>query len=161
MVLMAGVALLLLAVLLALGLHRALHRPPLTRQRPPIVPLHLQFDTVPDTISSPNSVTLKGFTMHLEGVTDTKVLDGADFPEGQTGVVSVSTVHGLSRNHLRRSVSQLMDRKGGEEEEEDEWVSDPHFRAHDSGMFDEEFVDSVKGFSTVRKEHTMFTDTNL
>lgn len=25
----------------------------------------------------------------------------------------------------------------------------------------EEFVDSIKGFSTVRKEHTMFTDTNL
>lgn len=28
-------------------------------------------------------------------------------------------------------------------------------------MDDEEFVDTVKGFSTVRKEHTMFTDTNL
>lgn len=28
-------------------------------------------------------------------------------------------------------------------------------------MEDEEFVDTVKGFSTVRKEHTMFTDTNL
>lgn len=28
-------------------------------------------------------------------------------------------------------------------------------------MEDEEFVDAVKGFSTVRKEHTMFTDTNL
>ncbi|GAA6071760.1 usherin, partial [Tachysurus ichikawai] len=27
--------------------------------------------------------------------------------------------------------------------------------------FDEEFVDTIKGFSTVRKEHTMFTDTNL
>lgn len=28
-------------------------------------------------------------------------------------------------------------------------------------MDDEEFVDTIKGFSTVRKEHTMFTDTNL
>lgn len=28
-------------------------------------------------------------------------------------------------------------------------------------MEDEKFVDTVKGFSTIRKEHTMFTDTNL
>lgn len=28
-------------------------------------------------------------------------------------------------------------------------------------MDDEEFVDTIKGFSTIKKEHTMFTDTNL
>ncbi|KAL6485439.1 hypothetical protein MHYP_G00048310 [Metynnis hypsauchen] len=151
MVVMAGVALLLLAVFVAVGLHRALSRPPFTRERPPIVPLHLQhrspravyppsnsylFDTVPDTTSSPNSVTLKGFTMHLEEVTDTKVLDSDALPEGHMGVVTVSTVHrsahGLSQNPLRRSVSQLIDRKVGEGEDEGAW--DPHFRAHDSGM---------------------------
>ncbi|KAI4889581.1 hypothetical protein NFI96_029859 [Prochilodus magdalenae] len=177
-VVMGCVALLLLAVFLAVALHRALNRPPFTRERPPIVPLHLQhrspravyppsnsylFDTVPDTTSSPNSVTLKGFTMHLEEVMDTKVLDSDALPEGHMGVVTVSTVHmsahGLSQNPLHRSVSQLIDRKAGENEEEGVW--DPHFRAHDSGMFDEEFVDTIKGFSTVRKEHTMFTDTNL
>ncbi|XP_007259937.2 usherin [Astyanax mexicanus] len=173
---MAGVSLVLLAVFLAVVLHKALNRPPFTRERPPIVPLHLQhrspsavyppsnsylFDTVPDTTSSPNSVMLKSFTMHLEEVVDSKVLEDGVLPEGEMGVVTVSTVHmsthGLTQNPLRRSVSQLIDRKGREDDE----VWDPHFRAHDSGMFDEEFVDTVKGFSTVRKEHTMFTDTNL
>lgn len=96
------------------------------------------------------------------------------------GVVTVSGLY--AQNALQRSVSQLMDKK-----DEEAW--EPHFRRLDSGLvrtagfmlhllllemlyfwliydFDcqfegEEFVDSIKGFSTVRKEHTMFTDTNL
>lgn len=100
--------------------------------------------------------------------------------EGETGVVTVSGLY--SQNPLQRSVSQLIDKK-----DEEAW--EPHFRRLDSGLvrttgfvlhliiiilvkldFDhmhvcqfegEEFVDSIKGFSTVRKEHTMFTDTNL
>lgn len=92
-------------------------------------------------------------------------------PQGELGLLSVSS--------LRRSVSQLMDVKSVGDED----VWDPNTSGHDSGMVrdpkddcwhqslsphlllqfmdDEEFVDTVKGFSTVRKEHTMFTDTNL
>ncbi|XP_010880635.1 usherin [Esox lucius] len=180
---MTGVALVLLAIALGVILHKALNRPPFTRERPPLVALPLQkrspmavyptsdpylFDTVPDTASSSNSVTLKGFTMHLEGVTDRKFGPGADAPlEGEPGILNVSSLHvsaihgsAHSQNALRRSVSQMMDRKSVREDD-DVWES--HVRGHDSGMFmdDEEFVDTIKGFSTVRKEHTMFTDTNL
>ncbi|KAB5517043.1 hypothetical protein PHYPO_G00184930 [Pangasianodon hypophthalmus] len=144
----------------------------------PLIPLPLQprsprgiyppsnaylFDTVPDASSSPNTVTLKAFTMHMEEVIDRKVVENGDgATESQIGVVTVSTVHmssqDITQNPLRRSVSQMIDRKVGEGQDD---VWDPQFRAHDSGMFDEEFVDTIKGFSTVRKEHTMFTDTNL
>ncbi|XP_062323623.1 usherin [Osmerus eperlanus] len=167
---MAGVALLLLALLLALILHKALNKPPFTRERPPLAALPLQkripmFETVPDTTNASNSVTLKGFTMHLEGVLDSKLGLGGHGPaEADLGIFSVSSLHALppdpSQNSLRRSVSQLIDRKSLTEDEE---VWDPHVHGHDSGMFmeDEEFVDTIKGFSTVRKEHTMFTDTNL
>ncbi|XP_062857977.1 usherin [Trichomycterus rosablanca] len=174
---MASVALIFFAIILGVGLHKAITRPPYSRERPPLVPLPLHprsphsiyppsnsylFDTVPDATSSPNSVTLKGFTMRQEEVIDAKIVEfGDDALEGQMGVVTVSTPymisHDISQNPLRRSVSQLIDRKVGEDE-----VWDPQIRAlHDSGMFDEEFVDTIKGFSTVRKEHTMFTDTNL
>ncbi|XP_067098583.1 usherin isoform X2 [Osmerus mordax] len=103
--------------------------------------------------------------MHLEGVLDSKLGPGGHGPaEADLGIFSVSSLHALppdpSQNSLRRSVSQLIDRKSLTEDEE---VWDPHVHGHDSGMFmeDEEFVDTIKGFSTVRKEHTMFTDTNL
>lgn len=101
-------------------------------------------------------------------------------PEGELGIFSV--------NSLRRSVSQVIDGKSLTGDD-DAW--DPNISGHDSGMVrdsesfmlnqcratveafiqllssplqfmeDEEFVDTIKGFSTVRKEHTMFTDTNL
>ncbi|MCI4395640.1 hypothetical protein PGIGA_G00194340 [Pangasianodon gigas] len=178
MLLMAAVALILFGISLGVGLHRALSRPPYARERPPLIPLPLQprsprgiyppsnaylFDTVPDATSSPNTVTLKAFTMHMEEVIDRKVVENGDgATESQIGVVTVSTVHmssqDITQNPLRRSVSQMIDRKVGEGQDD---VWDPQFRAHDSGMFDEEFVDTIKGFSTVRKEHTMFTDTNL
>ncbi|TRY88493.1 hypothetical protein DNTS_005169 [Danionella cerebrum] len=163
-VLMAGIALLLLAILLMVALQKALNRPPLTRERPPLVPLPLQhrsprvhpssnaymFDSVPETVGSPNSVTLKAFTMHIEG----KVLE----EEGEGGVVSVSSLFSHTQPPLQRSISQLVQSK--DKQEEESW--EPQFRRLDSGLFEgEEFVDTVKGFSTVRKEHTMFTDTNL
>ncbi|XP_047184712.1 usherin [Scophthalmus maximus] len=77
---------------------------------------------------------------------------GDDPPQGELGILSV--------NSLRRSVSQVMD---GKSLAGDDGAWDPNVSGHDSGMFmdDEEFVDTIKGFSTVRKEHTMFTDTNL
>ncbi|XP_028858747.1 usherin-like [Denticeps clupeoides] len=174
---MAGVALVLLAIFLGLLLHKAFNKPPFTRERPPLVPLPLQkrgpmavyppsnsylFDTVPDTTAFSNSVTLKGFTRHLEGMADKKVLEG-DVPL-EAGTVTVSTLHistlGHHQSSLHRSVSQLIDKKSMDG---DDSIWDHHVRSHDSGLFmdNESFADTVKGFSTVRKEHTMFTDTNL
>ncbi|XP_016367995.1 usherin-like [Sinocyclocheilus rhinocerous] len=167
-VLMAGVVLLLLALILAIVLQKALNKPPFTRERPPLVSVPLQhrsplavyppsnsylFDTVPETVGSPNSVTLKAFTMHMEEVIESKVMEEDRSAEGEDGLVTVSGLY--TQNPLQRSVSQLIDKK-----DEESW--EPHFRRLDSGLFEgEEFVDTIKGFSTVRKEHTMFTDTNL
>ncbi|XP_064197178.1 usherin [Anguilla rostrata] len=41
-ILMAGLGLILLAIFLGLLLHKALKKPPFTRERPPLVPLPLQ-----------------------------------------------------------------------------------------------------------------------
>lgn len=76
----------------------------------------------------------------LQEVTDSKVAGNGDgVTESQIGVVTVSTVHmashDITQNPLRRSVSQLIDRKVGEGHgagHDDVW--DPQFRAHDSGM---------------------------
>ncbi|KAJ8274804.1 hypothetical protein COCON_G00094290 [Conger conger] len=70
--------------------------------------------------------------------------------------------HAHSQNSLHRSVSQLIDTQD-RKFLMDDGIWSPVVRGHDSGLFmdDEEFVDTIKGFSTVRKEHTMFTDTNL
>nr|XP_020479323.1 usherin-like isoform X2 [Monopterus albus] len=165
---MAGIALLLLAIVLAVTLHMALRRTSFTRERPPLVALPMEkrspmavyppsnsvlFDSVPATIGISNSVTLKSFTMKMEEVLEPKCEPIDDvLPQDELGILSV--------NSLRRSVSQVLDGKFltiGDE------VWDPSISGHDSGMFmdDEEFVDTIKGFSTVRKEHTMFTDTNL
>ncbi|KAF6735912.1 Usherin [Oryzias melastigma] len=163
-VVMAAVALLLLAVVLGVVLHKALGKPHLPRERPPLVAVPMQtrspmavyppsnsvlFDTVPDTTGFSNSVTLKGFTMKMEEVLEAKCEPEDEVPQ------QLSILSGTS---LRRSISQLMD---GKSLEDDVW--DPNISGHDSGMFmdDEEFVDTIKGFSTVRKEHTMFNDTNL
>ncbi|KAK9531677.1 hypothetical protein VZT92_011087 [Zoarces viviparus] len=165
---MAAIALLLLAIVLGVTLHKALNKPPFTRERPPLVALPMRkrnpmaiyptgnsvlFDTGPDTTAFSNSVTLKGFTMKIEEVLEAKCepIDEVP-PQDELEILSV--------NSLRRSVSQMMDGKSVTGDEE---VWDPNISGHDSGMFmdDEEFVDTVKGFSTVRKEHTMFTDTNL
>ncbi|XP_054900464.1 usherin [Poeciliopsis prolifica] len=160
---MGAIALLLLAVVLGVTLHRALNKPPLTRARPPLVALPMQkrspmavyppsnsvlFDTVPDTTGFSSSVTLKGFSMKIE-----EILEAKCEPAEELDAV-------LSVNSLRRSISQVID---GKSLTGDDDVWDPNISAHDSGMFmdDEEFVDTIKGFSTVRKEHTMFTDTNL
>ncbi|XP_014847545.1 PREDICTED: usherin isoform X1 [Poecilia mexicana] len=174
-VVMAAIALLLLAVALGVMLHRALNKPPLTRARPPLVALPMQkrspmavyppsnsvlFDTVPDTTGFSSSVTLKGFSMKIEEILEAKCEPAEEIDSGEeVGVLSV--------NSLRRSISQVIDGKSLTGDDDDVW--DPNISAHDSGMVrdpknfmdDEEFVDTIKGFSTVRKEHTMFTDTNL
>ncbi|XP_056284669.1 usherin [Pseudoliparis swirei] len=163
---MAAIGLLLLAIVLGVTLHKALNKSPFTRERPPLVAPpttkrshmaiyptsnSLLFETVPDTTGFSNSVTLKGFTMKMEEVLGAKGEPVDKLPPQELEILSV--------NSLRRSVSQMMDGKSMTGDEA--W--DPNISGHDSGMFmdDEEFVDTVKGFSTVRKEHTMFTDTNL
>ncbi|XP_058612780.1 usherin [Onychostoma macrolepis] len=97
-VLMAGLALLLLALILAIVLQKALNKPPFTRERPPLVPVPLQrrsplaiyppsnsylFDTVPETVGSPNTVTLKAFTMHMEEVIESKVMEDDCSADGE------------------------------------------------------------------------------
>ncbi|XP_049613754.1 usherin isoform X2 [Syngnathus scovelli] len=145
MVAMAAVALVLMAVALAVALHKVLKKAPLTRERPPLAAMQKRHplavypasnSVLFDTAGVVSSVTLKSFTIKMEEELEAKC--AGDKGGGETS--------------LRRSVSQVMDKKSLGEA----W-------GHDSGMFmdDEEFVDSVKGFSTVRKEHTMFTDTNL
>ncbi|XP_077366848.1 usherin [Festucalex cinctus] len=149
MVVMAAVALLLMAVALGLALHKVLKKAPLSRARPPLVAKQKRSpmavypasnSVLFDTAGVVSSVTLKSFTIKTEEALEAKCEDARAQGEGRDGT------------SLRRSVSQMMGRKSSSEA----W-------GHDSGMFmdDEEFVDSVKGFSTVRKEHTMFTDTNL
>ncbi|MBN3306045.1 USH2A protein, partial [Amia calva] len=183
-ILMALLGLILLAIFLAFLLQRAINKPPFTRERPPLV--HLQkrmssmavyppndsypFDTVLDSTDTSSSVTLKSFTMHLEGFGDTKI-PGTASHVGSHGTQNMSVLrvpsqsqlsHTYSQNSLHRSVSQLIDIHDKKSLIEDS-VWDTIVHGHDSGMFveDEEFIDSIKGFSTVRKEHTMFTDTHL
>ncbi|XP_072297573.1 usherin isoform X2 [Eucyclogobius newberryi] len=161
---MAAIALLVLAIIVAIVLNKALNKPPFNRERPPLVAITMEkrspmavyppsnsmlFDTVPDTIGFSNSVTLKGFTLKIEEEVEGKCEEDLG---DELGILSV--------NSLRRSVSQVMDGKSLTGDSE---IWDPNISGHDSGMFmdDEQFVDSIKGFSTVKKQHTMFTDTNL
>ncbi|XP_061667767.1 usherin isoform X2 [Syngnathoides biaculeatus] len=153
---MAAVALLLMAIVLGVVLHKALNKAPLTRGRPPLVAMKTRSpmavypagnSVLFDTSGVVSSVTLKSFTMKMEEALEAKCEDA--HPRGvEEG--------GRRGNRLKRSVSQVMDGKSPVEA----WAP---AMGHDSGMFmdDEEFVDSVKGFSTVRKEHTMFIDTNV
>ncbi|XP_077593491.1 usherin [Stigmatopora nigra] len=138
----AGGALLLMAAALGLALRKALRKAPWTRERPPLAATRRPAATAVypasgsvlfDTAGAVSSVTLKSFSMKTEEALEAK-------GQGEER-------HGTS---LRRGVSRSSSATEG-------------MAGHDSGMFmdDEEFVDSVKGFSTVRKEHTMFTDTNL
>ncbi|XP_019727057.1 usherin [Hippocampus comes] len=154
MAVMAAVALLLMAIALGVALHKVLKKAPLARERPPLVAMNKRSpmavypannSVLFDTAGVVSSVTLKSFTIKMEEALEAKC-EGAS-AQGEEGGGS-----GEGGTALRRSISRVMDTKTLAEA----W-------AHDSGMFmdDEEFVDSVKGFSTVRKEHTMFTDTNL
>ncbi|CDQ71482.1 unnamed protein product [Oncorhynchus mykiss] len=126
------------------------------------LPLPQQFDTVTDCLEDSN-VTLKSYTMNYEGLTDSKIVGGGSrfSPMSVLRVPSQSQLsHAYSQNSLHRSVSQLIeqDRKslmgeGGQDSG----------LGHDSGLYveDDDFVEAIKAFSSVRKEHTMFTDTHL
>ncbi|XP_046887280.1 usherin-like [Hypomesus transpacificus] len=174
--LLSLLGLLLLALLLGLLLHRALRKSPLVRERPPLVPLQkrsqrdrdpFMFDTVADCLEA-STVTLKSFTLYSEGVAESKIVgDGSRFsPMSVLRVPSQSELnYSYSQNSLHRSVSQLI---GGQDRKSlmgDGGWDNPMMQGHDSGLYveeeEEEFGDAVKAFSSVRKEHTMFTDTHL
>ncbi|KAB0388612.1 hypothetical protein E2I00_008253, partial [Balaenoptera physalus] len=66
-----------------------------------------------------------------------------------------------SQGSLHRSVSQLMDIQDKKVLIDDSlWET---IMGHDSGLYvdEEDLMNAIKGFSSVTKEHTTFTDTHL
>ncbi|NXU91787.1 USH2A protein, partial [Xiphorhynchus elegans] len=183
-VLMVVLGLILLAILLSLILQRKVKKQPYARDRPPLVPLQKRtspmsvyssgethpFETIADTSNSSSSVTLKRYTMHFEGLADTKI-PGAGSPTSNRSIVPGGrrlSQSQLSRTYsqasLHRSVSQLLDLYDKKTFEESPW--DAILRNHRTtgrGLYvdEEDLVNVIKGFSTVTKEHTTFTDTHL
>ncbi|KAM9016840.1 usherin [Ara ararauna] len=186
-VLMVVLGLILLAVLLSLILQRKVHKQPYARDRPPLVPLQKRtspmsvyssgenhpFETIANTSDSSSSVTLKSYTMHFEGLADTKIPGaGASSSNHSIHIASGSRRRSqsqLNRTYsqasLHRSVSQLLslyDKKSFAEDPPWDAIIHNH-RTTSRGLYvdEEDFVNVIKGFSTVTKEHTTFTDTHL
>ncbi|XP_055581897.1 usherin [Falco cherrug] len=187
-VLMVVLGLILLAILLSLILQRKVHKQPYARDRPPLVPLQKRtspmsvyssgethpFETIADTSDASSSVTLKRYTMHFEGLTDTKI-PGVGSPTNSRGFHIASGArrpsqsqlsHTYSPASLHRSVSQLLDlydKKSLVEESPWDAIIRNHHRTTGRGLYvdEEDLVNVIKGFSTVTKEHTTFTDTHL
>ncbi|NXA15083.1 USH2A protein, partial [Sapayoa aenigma] len=184
-VLMVVLGLILLAILLSLILQRKVKKQPYERDRPPLVPLQKRtspmsvyssgethpFETIADTSNSSSSVTLKRYTMHFEGLADTKI-PGAGSPMSNRSVHIAAEGRRLSQSQLsrtysqaslHRSVSQLLNLYDKKTFEESPW--DAIIRNHRTGrglyVDEEDLVNVIKGFSTVTKEHTTFTDTHL
>ncbi|NWI37594.1 USH2A protein, partial [Picathartes gymnocephalus] len=185
-VLMVVLGLILLAILLSLILQRKVHKQPYARDRPPLVPLQKRtspmsvyssgethpFETIADTSDSSSSVTLKRYTMHFEGLADTKI-PGTGSPTSNRsfhmaaggrrpsqGQVSCT----YSPTSLHRSVSQLLNLYDKKTFDESPWDAIIHnHRTTGRGLYvdEEDLVNVIKGFSTVTKEHTTFTDTHL
>ncbi|XP_053139313.1 usherin [Hemicordylus capensis] len=159
-VLMAILGLILLAVFLSLILRNKISKQPYARERPPLVPLQKRM--------SPMSVYSQGET-HM-GLADTKI-PGPGSPISSRSNQSTSALRvpsqsqiqrTYSQSSLHRSVSQLIDVYDKKSLIEDT-VWDTIIHGHDSGLYvdDEDLVSAIKGFSTVTKEHTTFTDTHL
>ncbi|XP_030630773.1 LOW QUALITY PROTEIN: usherin [Chanos chanos] len=177
--LMAFLGLLLLALLLGLILRRALNKPPFVRERPPLVPLQKRSSLYPPTdsylrpcselCSNQNSTALlpsEGGT----GFTDTKIGGCTSCVSNHSYQATMSVLripsqgqlsHTYSQNSLHRSISQLIDTHDKKSLMDGVW--DHEIQGTDSGMFvgDEDFVDTIKTFSSAKKEHTTFTDTHL
>ncbi|NXU00975.1 USH2A protein, partial [Buphagus erythrorhynchus] len=185
-VLMVVLGLILLAILLSLILQRKVQKQPYARDRPPLVPLQKRtspmsvyssgethpFETIADTSDSSSSVTLKRYTMHFEGLTDTKI-PGAGSPTSNHSFRMAAggrrpSQGQLSRTYsptsLHRSVSQLLNLCDKKTFDESPWDAIIHnHRTTGRGLYvdEEDLVNVIKGFSTVTKEHTTFTDTHL
>ncbi|XP_077013931.1 usherin [Tamandua tetradactyla] len=157
--LMALLGLISLAVFLFLILQRKLHKEPYIRERPPLVPLQKRM--------SPLSVYPPGES-HM-GLTDTKIpRSGTPMSirsHGSISVLRIPSQSQISRTYsqgcLHHSISQLM-----EIQDKKVLTDDPLWESimgHDSGLYvdEEDLMNAIKGFSSVTKEHTTFTDTNL
>ncbi|KAJ0056643.1 hypothetical protein NL108_010598 [Boleophthalmus pectinirostris] len=152
----------LLALLIGLVLQRALRKDPAARERPPLVMLQktskargeVYMSSCPELCSKhySGSVLLTGRSTALS---DTKI---STMP-----VLRVPSQTDLdpaySQHSLHRSVSQLIDRKSLMMEE-GSWDNP---LGQDSGLYveEEEFGDAAKTMSSVKNEHTVFTDTHL
>ncbi|NWS46417.1 USH2A protein, partial [Probosciger aterrimus] len=186
-VLMVVLGLILLAILLSLILQRKVHKQPYARDRPPLVPLQKRtspmsvyssgenhpFETIADTSDSSSSVTLKSYTMHSEGLADTKIRGAGGSPSNHSIRIAAGarrrSQNQLNRTYsqasLHRSVSQLLnlyDKKSFAEDPPWDAIIHNH-RTTSRGLYadEEDLVNVIKGFSTVTKEHTTFTDTHL
>ncbi|XP_014832285.1 PREDICTED: usherin-like isoform X1 [Poecilia mexicana] len=159
----------LLAILIGLLLRRTLRKNPSARERPPLVMLQksrkaggdaYKFDTVADCVEISN-VILKSYTMYAEGLADTKIVSSSSRYSPMSVLRAPSQTdltQAYPQHSLHRSVSQLIDRKSLIEE--GCWDNP---LGHDSGLYveDDEFVDAIKALSSVKKEHSLFTDTHL
>ncbi|XP_072320975.1 usherin [Eucyclogobius newberryi] len=160
----------LLALLIGLVLQRALRKGPAARERPPLAMLQktnkargevYMFDTVTDCVEVSN-VVLKSYTVFSEALSDTKIMEsGQRFSTMPVLRVPSQTdlSQAYSQHSLHRSVSQLIDRKSLMLEE-GSWDNP---LGQDSGLYveEEEFEDGIQALTSVKKEHTMFTDTHL
>ncbi|XP_059533348.1 usherin [Myotis daubentonii] len=156
--LMAVLGLILLAIFLSLILQRKIHKEPFIRERPPLVPAPKR--------TSPLSVCPPGET-HM-GLADTKIpRSGARVSLRSNHSISVlripsqSQLSRASQGSLHRSVSQLLDLHDKKVLVDDAlWET---IMGHDSGLYldEEDLMNAIKGFSSVTKEHTTFTDTHL
>ncbi|XP_039192169.1 usherin isoform X7 [Crotalus tigris] len=129
-----------------------------------------KFERVADTSESSCSITLKSYTMHLEGLADTKI-PGPASPSSIHSSRSISVLQRpsqsqiedrFSQDSLHRSVSQLIEASEKKSSVKD-IVWDAIIHGHDSSLCadDEDLVSTIKSFSTVTKAHTTFTDTHL
>ncbi|XP_013375386.1 PREDICTED: usherin isoform X1 [Chinchilla lanigera] len=158
-VLMAMLGLILLAIFLSLILQRKIHKEPYIRERPPLVPLQKRM--------SPLNVYPSGETP--VGLADTKIpRSGTPMSMRSNRSVSVLRIPSqsqisrtYSQGSLHRSVSQLMDVQDKKVLLDDSlWET---IVGHSSGLYvdEEDLMNVIKGFSSVTKEHTTFTDTHL
>ncbi|CAG5853774.1 unnamed protein product, partial [Menidia menidia] len=165
--LFALLGLFLLAILLGLVLQRALRKTPSARERPPLVMLQKTRKAGGETYTRPSPELC---SKHLyssmlfsgTGMTDTKISGSSSCFSPMSVLQAPSHTElsqGFSQHSLHRSVSQLIDRKSLMMEE-GSWDNP---LGHDSGLYveEDELVDTIKALSSVKKEHTMFTDTHL
>ncbi|XP_048212729.1 usherin [Perognathus longimembris pacificus] len=158
-VLMAMLGLILLAIFLSLLLQRKIHKEPYVRERPPLVPLQKRMSSL--------SAYPPGET-HM-GLADTKIprtgTPGSIRSNPSMSVLRIPSQSQLSQSYsqssLHRSVSQLMDIQDKKVlTDESLWET---IMGHSRGLYvdEEDLMNAIKGFSSVSKERTTFTDTHL
>uniref|UniRef100_A0A8C6NEI0 Usherin n=1 Tax=Melopsittacus undulatus TaxID=13146 RepID=A0A8C6NEI0_MELUD len=162
-VLMVVLGLILLAILLSLILQKKVHKQPYARDRPPLVPLQKR--------TSPMSVYSSG--ENHPGLADTKIPGAGGSPSNHSRHIASGarrrSQSQLNRSYsqasLHRSVSQLLslyDKKSfAEDPPWDAIIHNHHATSRGLYVDEEDLVNVIKGFSTVTKEHTTFTDTHL